>query len=99
MTHLDEFDIAWFELLHEKRKLDSYDSHPVMIYCSERHNMMVKLMRGDNKEPIVELMLGSEVCTFPLSEFTHFWLTMIEVGCRTDRAYLESMKEAHRRAD
>src|SRR5438552_18089136 len=45
----------------------------------------------------VELALGSEVRTFPLAEFTDFWLTMIEVGRQATSSYLDALAESARR--
>ncbi len=48
--------------------------------------------RAIQQEPVVVLALGSEARNFSLSEFIHFWLTMIEAGLKRDIAELESGK-------
>ncbi len=52
--------------------------------------MTVKLSSRGASGPVVELELGAEARSFSLGEFVHFWLTMIEVGLKSDIARLES---------
>ncbi len=47
----------------------------------------------DQGAPFVELAVGAEVRLFPLPEFTHFWLEMIELSRQTECAYRESRGE------
>jgi hypothetical protein len=66
----------------------------MIVYRSEKRDLMVTLTKTPDSAPIVELTLGSEVRTFPLAEFTDFWLTMIEVGRQEAIAYLDSLEES-----
>jgi hypothetical protein len=63
-----------------------------VVFQMKDHDMTVRLTHRNQMEPVVELSLGSELRIFPLVEFTHFWLSMIEVGREADSAYLESLE-------
>jgi hypothetical protein len=69
---------------------------PALVYRLEKQNMTVKLFSRCDGEPIVELALGAEARSFPLSEFIHFWLTMIEVGLNRDMVELRAGKAPER---
>ncbi len=60
-----------------------------VVYCLEKQNLTVTLFSCGQSEPVVELALGTEARNFSLTEFVHFWLTMIEVGLTRDIAELE----------
>lgn len=62
----------------------------LLVYRLEKQGMTVTLFSQAESEPVIELALGAETRSFPLSEFLHFWLTIIEVGFRRDIAALES---------
>jgi len=64
----------------------------VVLYRLKKQDMTVTLSCQGQQEPVVVLALGSEERNFSLSEFIHFWLTMIEVGRKRDIAELESGK-------
>ncbi len=57
-----------------------------VVYRLEKQDMTVALSCLGQQEPVVVLALGSEARNFSLSEFIHFWLTMIEVGLKRDIA-------------
>jgi hypothetical protein len=61
-----------------------------LVYCLEKQGMTVTLFSHAVSEPVIELALGTETRTFSLSEFLHFWLTIIEVGLKRDIAELQS---------
>jgi hypothetical protein len=61
-----------------------------LAYRLDKHGMTVTLFSRAGSEPVIELALGTETRTFSLSEFLHFWLTIIEVGLKRDIAELES---------
>jgi len=61
-----------------------------LVYRLEKQGMTVKLFSRAVREPVIELALGTETRSFALSEFLHFWLTIIEVGLKRDIAELES---------
>lgn len=63
----------------------------MMVYKLEKQDLRVTFSEQDQRWPLVELALGSEVRTFPLAEFTNFWLDMIEMGRRTLIAALDSL--------
>jgi hypothetical protein len=63
---------------------------PAVVYRLEKQNMTVTLFSRAESEPVIELALGTEARSFPLSEFIHFWLTIVEVGFKRDIAKLES---------
>jgi hypothetical protein len=65
----------------------------MVVYRLERQDMTVTLTYPPDSQPQVELTMGSEVRTFPLPEFTHFWLSMIEMGRQETSAYLDSLGE------
>ncbi len=67
-----------------------------VVFQMKEHDMTVRFIHRNQMEPIIELSLGSEQRTFPLAEFTHFWLSMIEVGREADCAYLESLERLPR---
>jgi hypothetical protein len=67
------------------------DNRTFVVYQLKGRDMTVTLTRRRHLEPVIELALGSEVRAFPLAEFTHFWLTMIEVGRAADEVYLQSL--------
>ena len=62
---------------------------PSVVYRLEKQDMTVTLFPRAESEPVIELALGTEARSFPLSEFIHFWLTIIEVGFKRDIAELE----------
>lgn len=64
----------------------------VLVYRLEKENLTVRLFSRRDTEPMVELVLGTEARSFPLSEFIHFWLTMIEVGLNRDTLELRAEK-------
>lgn len=47
----------------------------------------------DQGAPFVELTVCSELRTFPVPEFSHFWLERIELSRQTACAYWESRGE------
>jgi hypothetical protein len=61
-----------------------------LVYRLERQGMMVTLFSRAESEPVIELALGTETRSFSLSEFLHFWLTIMEVGLKRDIAELQS---------
>ncbi len=61
-----------------------------LVYRLEKQGMTVKLFSRAVREPVIELALGTETRRFSLSEFLHFWLTIIDVGLKRDIAELES---------
>jgi hypothetical protein len=61
-----------------------------VVYQVEKQDMTVTLFSGRGGEPVVELALGTEARSFSLSEFIHFWLTIIEVGLASDFTELEA---------
>ena len=63
-----------------------------LVYRLEKQDMTVRLSSRRESEPVIELAIGTEARSFSLSEFIHFWLTMIEVGLKRDIAELESGK-------
>ena len=63
----------------------------MMVYKLENRNLRVTFTNQNCMEPLVELVLGSEVRTFQLAEFTNFWLDMIEMGRRALTAELDSL--------
>jgi len=63
-----------------------------VVYRMEKQDMAVTLFHAGGSQPIVELALGSEARSFPLSEFVHFMLTMIEIGLQSDIAELKCEK-------
>jgi hypothetical protein len=65
-----------------------------IVYRHEKQDMTVTLSCRNHQDPVVELALGSEARSFSLSEFIHFWLTMVEVGLKSDISKLESGKAA-----
>jgi len=69
----------------------------MLVYRLEKQDMTVTLTDAPDSGPFVELALGSEVRTFPLAEFTDFWLTMIEVGRQATSSYLDALAESARR--
>jgi len=69
----------------------------MLVYRLEKQDMTVTLTDAPDSGPLVELALGSEVRTFPLAEFTDFWLTMIEVGRQATCSYLDALLESARR--
>ena len=64
-----------------------------VVFQTKERDMTVTLRHRHDSEPVIEISLGSELRTFRLSEFTHFWLSMIEIGWQADRAYLESLEQ------
>lgn len=69
--------------------------HAAVVYRSEEHDITVTFTQPPNSEPLVEFALGSQVRTFPLAEFTHFWLTMIEMGRQAVSGSLASSVDLH----
>jgi hypothetical protein len=67
-----------------------------LVYRLEKQGMTVTLFSHTESEPIIELALGTETRTFSLSEFLHFWLTIMEVGLKRDIAELESREVLRR---
>jgi hypothetical protein len=64
---------------------------PAEVVCRlEKQDMTVRLFSLRGSEPVIEMALGSEARSFSLSEFLHFWLTIVEVGLKRDIAQLES---------
>ncbi len=59
-----------------------------LVYRLEKQGLTVTLFSRADIDPVIELALGTEVLSFSLSEFIHFWLTMIEVGLNSDIAEL-----------
>lgn len=68
----------------------------IMVYKLEKQDLKVTFANQDNMEPLVELVLGSEVRTFPLAEFANFWLEMIEMGRRALVSVLDSLPKEPR---
>ncbi len=64
----------------------------VAVYRLERQHMTMTFSCDGQQEAVVLLAMGSGVRSFTLSEFIHFWLTMIDVGRKRDIAELESGK-------
>lgn len=58
--------------------------------------MAITLFHARESQPIVELAPRPEARSFPLSDFLHFLLTMIEIGLQSDIAELESGEALHR---
>jgi hypothetical protein len=69
----------------------------MLVYRLEKQDMTVTLTDAPDSGPLVELALGSEARTFPLAEFTDFWLTMIEVGRQATSSYLDALADSARR--
>jgi hypothetical protein len=67
-----------------------------VVYRLEKQDMTVKLLSPRGGGPVIEMALGTEARRFSLSEFLHFWLTIIEVGLKRDIAELESGEEFRR---
>jgi hypothetical protein len=67
-----------------------------LVYHLEKQGMTVTLFSSAVSESVIELALGTETRTFSLSEFLHFWLTIIEVGLKRDIAELDSGKALRR---
>jgi hypothetical protein len=67
-----------------------------VVYQLKSHAMTVTFIHLDHMNPVVELVLGAEVRTFRLEEFTDFWLAMIEAGREAITAHLEFLKELPR---
>ena len=82
MNHAAEID-ARLPSEGPGRDLSAKDE-AALVYRLEKQDMTVKLLSFRDSESVIELVLGAEVRSFPLSEFIHFWLTMIEVGLNTD---------------
>lgn len=55
-----------------------------VVYRFERQDMTVTLSCRERQKATVEFALGSEMRTFPLSEFIDFLLMMIEAGLKSD---------------
>jgi len=72
------------------------DVQAALLYRLEKQDMTVRLCSRRGGEPVVELVLGTEARSFSLSEFVHFWLTIIDVGLKRDIADLESGEEFRR---
>lgn len=56
----------------------------IVVFHMKDHDMTVRLIHTISKEPVVEFSLGPELRTFQLAEFIHFWLAMVEMGCKAD---------------
>lgn len=67
-----------------------------VVYRMCKQDMAIALFHARESQPIVELALGAEARSFPLSGFVHFLLTMIEIGLQGDIAELESGEALHR---
>jgi hypothetical protein len=61
-----------------------------VMYQVEKQDMKVTLFCRHGSRPVIELALGTEARSFSLSEFIHFWLTIVEVGLASDFTELES---------
>ncbi len=67
-----------------------------VVYRVEEQDMKVTLLSRRGSKPVIELALGTEARSFSLSEFIHFWLTVVEVGLNSDFARLASGEELRR---
>ena len=67
-----------------------------VVYQVEKQDMKVTLFCRHGSQPVIELALGTEARSFSLSEFLHFWLTIVEVGLNSDFAELASGEELRR---
>jgi hypothetical protein len=68
----------------------------LVVYRIEKQDMAITLFQARESQPIVQLAVGSEARSFPLSEFVHFLLAMIEIGLQSDIAELECGEALHR---
>jgi hypothetical protein len=67
-----------------------------VVYHVEKQDLKVTLFSRRGSEPVIELAMGTEARSFSLSEFIHFWLTIVEVGLNSDFARLASGEELRR---
>jgi len=72
----------------------------VRVHELKRYDLKVTVSRQETGSTLVQIALGSEVRTLSLSEFTCFWLDMVEIsreGTATQLSFLRDPRAKTRK--